>query len=507
MSMVSKFRGLTLLALALAIGALVAGCGSSSSSSSASESNLTGDGQPNIDLAGSREAKSEINSSNVAQLKEAWSMPIEGQGIYGSYASTPVIINGVVYSQDLESNVSAIDLESGDVIWETKLESPSHGPNGLAVAEGRVYGATNGGAFALDQKTGKELWNVQLGGPVDMAPGVNEGKVYVSTVPENTSAEYEAGTVGTLWALDAKTGKKLWHFDTVPKDLWGEPNVNSGGGLWYPPSFDKQGNVYAGTGNPAPLPGTPNHPWGSSRPGDNRYADSLVKLDPKTGKLQWFYQETPHNIYDWDFQNSPIITKAGGKEVAVGSGKSGFVVAVDVKTGKPVWRTSVGKHNGHDKDGLYAMRHEYNKIKTGEVFPGEIGGVVSAVASDGKQVYVPIVNHSMTVRNGSEVTEESAATGEVEALDLATGKVVWKAELPGPAYGSLVVSNDLVFATTAEGVIHALSAKSGGEVWQAALPSGTNAGVMVSGNMLVTGAGLPVAEGQTAKLVAYKLGG
>jgi outer membrane protein assembly factor BamB len=508
MSMLSKLKGLPVLVLALAIGALAVGCGSSSSSSSSSsgDHNLTGDGQPNIDLAGNREAKSEINSGNVSRLKEAWSIPVEGQGVYGSYASTPVIVNGVVYSQDLESNVSAIDLESGDVIWETKLESPSHGPNGLAVAEGRVYGTTNGGAFALDQKTGKELWTVQLGGTVGMAPGVNDGRVFVSTVPENTNGEYEAGAVGTLWAMEGKTGKKLWHFDTVPKDLWGEPNVNSGGGLWYPPSFDRKGFMYFGTGNPAPYPGTPNHPWGSSRSGDNRYTDSLVKLAPSTGKLDWFYQETPHDIYDWDFQNSPIITDAGGREVAIGSGKSGFVVAVDLKTGKPVWRTSVGRHNGHDKDSLYAMHGEYSKIKTGEVFPGELGGAIAAPASDGKQVYVPIVNHSLTLRNGSEVSEESEATGEVEALDLATGKVAWKAQLPGAAYGSLIVSNDVVFATTAEGVIHALSAGSGGEIWQAALPSGTNAGVMVSGDMLVAGAGLPVAEGQTAKLVAYKLG-
>jgi len=506
--MLSKLKGFALLALVLVVGALVVvGCGSSSSSSSSSNVSFTGDGQPNIDLAGSREAKSEINSSNVTQLQQAWSIPVKGQGIYGSYASTPVIANGIVYSQDLESNVSAIELESGEVLWETKLESPSHGPNGLAVADGHIYGATNSAAFALDQKTGKELWLTELGGPVDMAPGVNEGKVYVSTVPENTSAEYEAGAVGTLWAMDGKTGKKLWHFDTVPKDLWGEPKVNSGGGLWYPPSFDSKGNVYAGTGNPAPLPGTSNKPWGSSRPGDNRYADSLVKLDPKTGKLDWFYQETPHNIYDWDFQNSPIITKSGGKEVAIGSGKSGVVVAVDLKTGKPLWRTPVGTHNGHDKDPLYAMRGEYKKIKPGEVFPGQLGGVIAAMASDGKRVYVPIVNHSMTVLSGSEVTEESEATGEVAAIDLGTGKVVWNAQLPGPAYGSLVVSNDVVFATSAEGVVHALKADSGGEIWQAALPSGTNAGVMVSGDMLVTGAGLPAAEGQTAKLVAYKLGG
>src|SRR5262249_1172529 len=161
--------------------------------------------------------------------------------------------NGVIYSQDLESNVQALDLESGDVIWSTKLESPSHGPNGLAVAEGRVYGATNSEAFALDQETGKKLWSTPLEGAVDMQPGVNDGKVYVSTVPETPNAEYEAGQVGTLFALDGKTGKKLWEFDTVPKGLWGHPEINSGGGAWYPPSFDSKGDVYIGTGNPAPL--------------------------------------------------------------------------------------------------------------------------------------------------------------------------------------------------------------------------------------------------------------
>jgi len=506
--MLSKLKGLSLLMPALVSGALVVGCGSSSSSSSSSgDHNLTGDAYPGIDLANTRQVKTNINSGNVNQLKEAWSMPIKGQGIYGSYAATPVIVNGVVYSQDLESNVSAIDLESGEVIWDTKFESPSHGPNGLAVAQGHVYGATNSGAFALDQKTGKELWLTQLGGPVDMAPGTSHGTVYVSTVPENTSAEYEAGAVGTLWAMDAATGKKLWHFDTVPKNLWGEPNVNSGGGLWYPPSFDNVGNLYFGTGNPAPLPGTANKPWGSSRPGDNRYADSLVKLNGETGKLDWYYQETPHNIYDWDFQDSPILTKSMGKEVAIGAGKSGFVVAVDVKSGKVVWRQTVGVHNGHDKDPLYAMRGEYSKIKTGEVFPGQLGGVIAAMATDGKRVYVPIVNHSMTVRSGSEISEESTAEGEIEAIDLKTGKIVWETQLPSPAYGSLLVSNDVLFATSAEGIVHALSTNSGGELWQAALPSGTNAGVMVSGDMMLAPAGLPLAEGQVAKLVAFKLGG
>jgi alcohol dehydrogenase (cytochrome c) len=508
MSMLSKFRGLPLLVPALVVGALlVAGCGSSSSSSSSGDHNFTGDVYPGVDLANTRQVKTNINSGNVNQLKEAWSTPIEGQGVYGSYAWAPIVANGIVYSQDLESNVQAIDLESGDVLWTKKYESPSHGPNGLAVAEGHVYGATASEAFGLDQKTGKELWSTPLNGAVDMAPGVNDGRVYVSTVPETPNAEYEAGAVGILYALDGKSGKKLWEFDTVPKGLWGHPEINSGGGLWYPPSFDAKGAVYFGTGNPAPLPGTGNHPWGSSRPGDNRYADSMVKLDPDTGKLIWYYQETPHNIYDWDFQDSPILTKSMGRAVAIGAGKSGFVVAVDVKSGKVVWRQAVGEHNGHDKDPLYAMRGEYSKIKTGEAFPGQLGGVIAAMATDGKRVYVPIVNHSMTVRSGSEVSEESTAAGEIEAIDLKTGKIAWQTQLPSPAYGSLLVANDVVFATSSEGIVHALSADSGGEVWQAALPSGTNAGVMISGDMMLAPAGLPVAEGQVAKLVAFKLGG
>lgn len=507
MSMPSGVWKSALLAALVAVGAIVAGCGSSSDSSAAGEANFTGDALTNIDPASTRAVESKIDSGNVAELEEIWSNPINGTGVYGSYASTPVIANGVVYSQDLESNVQAIDLESGDVLWSKKYESPSHGPNGLTVADRHVYGATASEAFALDQKTGKDVWQVELGGAIDMAPGADDGRVYVSTVPETPAAEYEAGEVGTLWVMDGKTGKKLWHWDTVPKSLWGNPKVNSGGGLWYPPSFDDKGFVYAGTGNPAPLPGAPGKPFGSSRPGPNLYADSLVKLDPKTGKLLWHYQETPHNIYDWDFQNSPVITKAGGREVAIGSGKSGFVVAVDVKTGKPVWRTSVGRHNGHDNDPLYAMRGEYDKIKPGEVFPGALGGVIALAAADDQRIYVPIVNHSATLINGEETSEESAASGEVAALDLKTGKILWTTEMSQPAYGSLLLSNDVLFATTADGVIHALDSAKGGELWQAALPSGTNAGVMISGDTLIAGAGLPVAEGQAAKLVAYKLGG
>jgi alcohol dehydrogenase (cytochrome c) len=500
--------GVALAALfALVLVASLSGCGSSSSS----DLDFTGSGNPNIDLASTRQATSKIDGSNVAELEEAWSLPIKGESTYGSYASTPIISKGVIYSQDLASNVQAISLESGEVQWEKTFEDPSHGPNGLVVADGFVFGATASEAFALDQETGKEAWSTPLTETatesIDMAPGYHDGRVYVATVPVTINQTYGAGAVGTLWALDGKTGKKVWHFDTVPKNLWGHPEVNSGGGLWYPPSFDGKGSVYFGTGNPGPLPGTPKYPWGSSRPGSNLYADSMVKLDEKTGKMRWFYQQTPHNIYDWDFQDSPVLVSAGGRELAIGAGKSGVVVALDAETGKPVWKRPVGTHNGHDNDPIYAMKGEYSKIKTGEAFPGQLGGVIAPMAANDSTLFVPIVNHSMTVVSSSELSESSAGTGELVALDLASGKVEWKKKLPQPAYGAPTVVNDLVFATTFDGSVYALDAKSGGEVWQAALPSGINTGVMADGEFLIAPAGLPVAEGQTAEIVAFRLGG
>jgi outer membrane protein assembly factor BamB len=506
--------GAVALLVLAALVMVVAGCGSSSSSSSSSGGGeeLTGSGEPGINAANTREVGGPIDSSSVSGLEVAWTLPITGEGAYGSYASTPIISNGVAYSQDLASNVQAVDLETGEVLWTKKYELASHGPNGLVVAGGHVYGATPSEAFALDQKTGKQVWATKLTRNehegIDMAPGYHEGMVYVATVPATASEDYHGGTFGVLWALDGKTGKKLWHFDTVP-DLMKGPNtdINAGGGLWYPPSFDKKGFMYFGVGNPAPLPGEGKFPFGSSRPGPNLYADSLVKLDAKTGKMQWYYQETPHNIYDWDFQDSPILTSSGGKELAIGAGKSGVVVAVDANTGKVVWKQPVGKHNGHDNDSLYAMRGEYSKIKAGEIFPGELGGVIAPMAANDSTVFVPVVNHSMTLVSGTEVTESSTATGELVALDIATGKVKWKINLPAPAYGAPIVVNDLVFATTSEGTIYAVDAETGGEVWVNNLPAGTNAGVMVNGDTLLAPAGLPIEEGQKAELVAYRLGG
>jgi alcohol dehydrogenase (cytochrome c) len=496
--------------LTMALGMALSACGGSASSSDVS---FNGSGYPNGDLANTRQVGGPIKASTVDQLEVAWTSQIPGKSTFGSYASSPIISKGVIYSQDLESNVQAIDRESGEVLWTKRYGQPDHGPNGVVVADGLVYGATPIEAFALDPETGKQVWATTLvrNGKegIDMVPGYHDGRVFVSTVPVTAEEFYGGEGVGILWALDGKTGKKAWHFNTVPNDLWGDPKTNSGGGLWYPPAFDGKGSMYVGVGNPAPFPGTEGDPWGSSRPGPNLYTDAVVKLDEKTGKLDWYYQVTPHALYDWDFQNPPILVQAKGRELVLGAGKSGIVVALDAKSGKLVWKAVVGKHNGHDDDGLLAMRGETSKLKLpATVYPGSLGGVIAPMATDGSSVFVPVVNSPLEVISQTERQEPGPLNGELLALDVATGKVEWKHEFPeAPPFGFTTVVNDLVFATTFDGTVYAYETKSGKPVWQEELPAGTNAGVMVEGDMLVAPAGYAGTEEQIPQIVAYRLGG
>ena len=343
-----------------------------------------------------------------AQLGVAWCVPIESTGeahsagLTDGYSTTPVVVNGVVYLQDMESNVMAIRLATGKVLWTHNYNSPNGGPDGVNVANGVVYAATNHAAVALIAATGRQLWSRTLIGNdhegIDMAPGYNHGTVYVSTVPVNPAVgQYLGGGKGILWALNARTGAPEWSWDEV-QNLWGNPGINSGGGLWDPPSFDAQGNLYIGIANPGPIGegGWPNgYPWGTSRPGPDLYTDSVVKLSP-AGKLLWYYQLTPHDLYDWDLQNSPVLTTANGQPVVIDGGKAGILIELNAQTGKLLWKLPVGVHSGHDNDGLLTE----NATPTSHIAlpakfvlePGVFGGVESQLATNGSTVFAAVNN-------------------------------------------------------------------------------------------------------------------
>jgi outer membrane protein assembly factor BamB len=491
-----RIWGYACVALLLALAAV--GCGESGSGAgSAQQASWPA---PNGDVANHRRATGSIDAASVDRLRVAWRVPLAG-----GYAATPIVLDGVVYAQDLFSNVYAIDLASGRARWRHDFEEATIGPNGVNVVDGRVFGATKTRAFALDAETGRELWSTQLvrhqGDGIDMAPGYADGTVYVSTAVAGTDA------VGTLWALDADTGRARWSWRQVPEDEWGRPAVNSGGGLWHPPAFDGDGSLYVSTGNPLPFPGVEGWPWGASRPGDNRWTNSIVKLDPRDGSIVWARQVLPHDVYDWDLEGPVILDRVDGRLVALTAGKMGIVYAFDADSGRLLWQRPVGLHNGHDHDNLVALRGRAPFSRPTKVLPGWWGGVETQMASDGATVYAPVNDLATVYDSGTRLRppDPEDGAGRMVALDVASGRVRWDRRLPRSPYGAATISNDLVFTTTYDGTVWALARADGAVVWRTRLSAGTNAPVVVAGDTLIAAASVPL-QGQQPELVAYRLG-
>jgi len=157
----------------------------------------------NYDLANTRDTiQSPINSQNVASLKVKWRFAIKGTSAFGAIATSPIIINGTVYFQDLNSNVYALDRDTGKLVWEHKFNKPDEGPNGVAYGYGRLYGATSADAFALDPQTGKQIWTHKLprnkNEGIDMTPQLYDNTVVFSTVPGNPSSFYAGNGDGIV---------------------------------------------------------------------------------------------------------------------------------------------------------------------------------------------------------------------------------------------------------------------------------------------------------------------
>ncbi len=477
-------------------------------------------------MANTRDVASPITSSDVSTLGVAWCVPIEpspSSALTDNYATTPVVVNGVVYTQDLKSNVMAIRLATGKVLWTHNYNSQNGGPDGVNVVGGTVYAATNHAAVALSAATGRQLWSRTLIGNdregIDMAPGYHDGTVYVSTVPVNPDVgQYLGGATSTLWALNARTGAPEWSWDEV-QNLWGKPAINSGGGLWDPPSFDSHGNLYIAIANPGPIGQTgwpAGYPWGTSRPGPDLYTDSVVKLSPQ-GKLLWYYQLTPHDLYDWDLQNSPVLTTAHGQPVVIDGGKAGILIELNAQTGKLLWKLQVGAHSGHENDGLLTENATpASHIPIPAKFnlePGAFGGVESQLATNGSTTFAAVNNLGvpMSVKGVAESSKAFAAsiakaTGELVAVDQDTGKIEWADQLPSSPYGAAAVTNNVVFTTTYSGYLYAVNATTGAILVKTPLSAQTNAPVTIDGDYVIAGAGLAITSAQQPLIIAYQLG-
>ena len=455
---------------------------------------------PGADYDNSRRAVgSAITAANVELLRPVWSADMGGP-----LSTVPIVADGVVYAQAGNGSVSAIDAVTGELRWSSTATGFNIGPFGAAVAEGRVfavYGST--GIVALDAATGEELWVTEITATpttgIDIQPVVHDGLVFASTVPVSIGGIYVGGDRGVLHALDAATGAVAWTFDTVlGDDLWGNPEVNSGGGSWYPPAIDtERGLVYWGVANPAPFPGTPEFPNGSSRPGPNLYTNSAVALDLETGELAWYHQVIPHDIFDRDLVHTMIVDLDDGSDLVVATGKGATVVGIDPDTGTPRWETPVGRHENDDLDEI-----------SGEttVYPGTYGGVLTPPASADGTVYVATLNAPSTVVPdatfyfGGDLGTEP---GEVVAVDAASGAVRWATAVPGDPLGGVAVVNDLLLTALLDGTVLALSRATGEIVHQFAAPGGINGWMSIVGDTIY----LPVGHATPPQIVAYGIPG
>ncbi len=452
---------------------------------------------PNLNLASTRAlTDSGIDRDNVAALRVSWRFRFRAPpGTSGAFTATPVVAGQSVYVQDMRSNVYALDLNTGKVLWRRLFGDRNPGPNGLAVSGGRVYGATDASAFALDAKTGRPLWRRFLVTPtaryVDMAPQIANGLVYLSTIglPPNGR--------GTLFALDADTGSIRWQLSTI-RGAWHVPSEAGGGGAWQTPSV-VGGDVFWGIANPYPYGGSRAYPNGGAHAGADLFTDSLVVVNAHTGKIAWYDQVTRHDVRDYDFQAPPIIGSVAGRSVVFGAGKAGLVVAWDRSTHERLWQTEVGIHR-NDRGPL--------PLRSVSVCPGLLGGVETPMASAGGRLYVPVVNLCM---RGSSVGYEQLdhvnvsrrGRGELVALDAATGRRIWTLRLPQPDFGCATAANGVVFTSTLDGKVYGVDSGDGRVLWSATLGAGVNACPALASRFLLVGAGVPMGRRDQVELTAF----
>jgi len=446
-----------------------------------------------------------INSSTVAKLAPSWLLPIVGISEWGAATTNPIVVGNIVYFQDLESNIYAVDFTTGKQLWMKKYNLPITGPNGVAIENGKIFAQKGHYDIVALDLNGNEVWDKKLSDNLNIGVDVQliayQNVVYASTVPGITNINfYKGGSIGVIYALDAATGATKWSFDTIDTtDIWGNAKVNSGGGAWYPPAIDPRTNMmFWGIGNPAPWPGTPEFPNGSSRPGPNLYTSSMVALNMMDGKLTWYNQVSPHDLFDYDFEVSPILATVDGKEIVIGAGKMGKVVAFDRKNGKTIWSTPVGDH----------LNDNLTKLPPGitKVSPSPLGGVETNLAYSDGIVFAPLNN--MTVNYTP--TEFVASTfnlalgkGELVALNATTGKILWSNKFNSLDVGAATVVNDLVFTATYDGMIYAFEVKTGKELWTYKAPGGINGWPAVKADTII----FPVGLGKTPQLLAFKIGG
>jgi alcohol dehydrogenase (cytochrome c) len=463
----------------------------------------------------------QITAANARNLELKWAY----QGaVMGAWQTSPLVVDGVMYLTQRPNDVVALDARTGRVFWIYQYPvDPNHkgccGANnrGVAILGDTLFmGTLDAHLIAIDAKNGRPLWKTRVAEmksaySLTLAPLVVKDKVIVGT------GGGDRGIRGFIAAYDAKTGKEVWRFYTVPgpgepgHETWRGDTWKSGGGsIWLTGSYDPSVNLtYWGVGNPGP-------DWNpDQRPGDNLYTDSVVALDADTGKLRWHFQFTPNDAYDYDSVQTPVLVDApvGGtpRKLMLWANRNGFFYVLDRTDGKfllgrpfvkvnwasieldtngrplqtpqppgmPTWPGNQGGTNWYSpsfspRTGLlyvsawedYASiyRKQHQEHVDGQPFHG--GGFDAHVPVPGAPGMPGLL------RGPINNWTEAAGHGAVLALEMKTGERKWKFNMTDVTVaGILTTAGDVLFTGTRDGYVITLDARTGALLYKLNLGS------------------------------------
>jgi alcohol dehydrogenase (cytochrome c) len=468
-------------------------------------------------------ALDQITPDNVKNLEQKWVFQARS---LEKFEATSLVADGIMYTVQAPNDIVALDAATGRIFW---IYSYSPAPQarlccgrvnrGLAILGDTLFmGTIDAHIVAVDAKNGHLLWNTQVANPeagyaITHAPLVVKDKVIVGT------AGGEYGIRGFLAAYDIHTGKEAWRFNNIPgpgekgHETWaGDSWQHGGASVWMTGSYDPDLNLtYWGIGNPGP-------DWNADlRMGDNLYTDCAVALDADTGKLKWYFQFTPHDDFDYDSVQVPVLAdlewKGARRRVLLWANRNGFFYVLDRATGefllgKPFAKVTWAK--GLDEKGRPMRAVGMVPTTDGKlIYPGNQGGTNWYSPSYSPHTglfYIPTWDNYYSVYKKEDVEfaegrlftgplpaspvplirppqivsrGEEDGYGAIRAIDPQSGDRKWEYKMTDVTdSGILTTATDLLFAGGREGYFMALDARTGALLWKAAVGGQVSAGPM-----------------------------
>jgi alcohol dehydrogenase (cytochrome c) len=450
----------------------------------------------------------QINQTNVQKLVPVWAF--QTGKVDGGFSCTPIVIDGVMYITSPGNRVFAIDAATGTELWHYYYQLPKalglgYGPLNRGVAVGRglvLMGTLDNHLVALDQKTGKEVWNVDVedvqmcGCNITGAPLIVKDKVLIGVTGGDSAHR------GYINAFFLKNGHQAWHFWTIPgpgqkgHETWAGDSWKVGGGAtWLTGSYDPDLDlVYWGVGNPAA------DFYGDNREGSNLYTDSVLALNPDTGELKWYYQEIPHDVWDWDSAYECVlidaVIKGSLRKLIIHPNKGGYVWVLDRTNGQFVtaWPfvENLNWITGIDAKGNLLGRKKSIPGEPELICPSVSGGRSwnhGAYNPETGFFYTVGMEWCQTITSRSEEGHTGApyfggefsfkpplkgpAGGHLDAYDPISGKRQWSYRSKYPLLASvLATGGNLIFSGDPQGNFFALDARTGTKLWSFQTGSG-----------------------------------